>query len=357
MKNQRIINHIAFVLDASFSMQPHAKDLIKVADAEIATLAQRSKDLNQETRVTIYGFGDDVECLVFDTDVLRLPSIAELYRIDGNTSLIAATMKSQDDLARTAQMYDDHAFLTYILTDGEENVSIYSKVFGGSGRRVRYIGQQSSEYSVADLVEKLRVRLDSLPNNWTVAVMVPDQRGVFNAKSYGFPADNIAVWDTSEGVGEAFTTLRTATENFMTARATGVRGSRTIFAGGNVTKEAVKDAGLKHLPRANYHLIPVKEKVQIRPFVEAKTKKPYVTGSAFYELMKPEKVQAAKKVCVRNRKTGRLYSGEAARKLLNLPDHEVRVKPEDNKDYQIFVQSTSVNRNLVADTKLLVMKS
>lgn len=339
---QNYINHIALVLDASASMSRVARDVVKVADAEIAHLARRSQELDQETRVTVYTFSSEVRCVVYDKDVLRLPSIAEFYRPDGMTALVDAAMQSQLDLAQTAQLYGDHAFLTYVLTDGEEN--------------------RSRRWSPAVLERHIGGQSD----NWTVACLVPDQRGVFAAKSFGFPAANVAVWDatTGRGVEEAFsTTIRTATESFMTGRARGVRGSKTIFAGG---ADAVNSAnvnaaaGFKALNRDTYEISVVTDVVgtlEIRPYVQAVTCAEYRTGSAFYELTKPEKIQPQKVVLVRNRRSGRVYAGPDSRRLLNLPDHEVRVKPEHNPDFQIFVQSTSVNRKLVPGTKLLVLSA
>jgi len=355
---QNYINHIALVLDASASMRGRKRDVVTVAEGEIAHLARRSQELDQETRVTVYAFADQVECLVYDKDVLRLPSLGGLYRTGGNTALIAATMKSQDDLAATAQLYGDHAFLTYVLTDGEENVSRYSEVF--TGHRQGRWGPTS--YTTAGVTRLLGTRLAGLADNWTVACLVPDQRGAHEAKSFGFPGENVAVWDTTSrrGVEDVGGTIRRATETFMTNRARGIRGSRTLFTAGAdvVNRETVRDAGLKPLGRDTYRLFTVCDDydLAIRPHVAYVTGEPYRTGSAFYELTKPEKVQAYKQVCVRNRKSGRIYAGAEARELLGLPDAEVRVRPEANPEYQVFVQSTSVNRKLVAGTKLLVLQ-
>lgn len=357
-----LINHIAFVIDASISMTPHTHEVIKVADAEIAHLARRSQELDQETRVTVYVFSDDVECVIYDRDVLRLPSIAPFYRIGGNTALIAATMKSQQDLNATAQLYGDHAFLTYVLTDGEENVSKHSTVFGGDGKR-RHYHDPSARFTTDQLARKLSDALLDLPDNWTVACLVPNARGVHEAKKFGFPPDNIAVWDatTSAGVAEVFgETIRRATESFMAGRARGVRGSKTLFTGGADrvnTRNVNASQGFRPLARDAYELHTVMGggDLEIRPYVTKVTSEPYRTGSAYYELTKPEKIQPQKVIMVRNRKSGRVYTGPDARKLLGLPNHEVRVKPEHNPEFQIFVQSTSVNRKLVPGTKLLVM--
>lgn len=362
-KPANIINHIAMVIDGSLSMRHLMKQVIAVADAEIRHLAQRSRELNQETRVTVYVFDDDVRCVIYDMDVLRLPSIAEFYDPSGNTALIAATMKSQDDLERTAQLYGDHAFLTYVLTDGEENVSKYSTVFGGNGQR-RHFTYESSRYTTNELIHSLAEKLRGLPVNWTVACLVPNARGIHEAKKFGFPPNNIAVWDATsrDGVAEVFgTTMRTATDTFMTNRAMGIRGSRTLFAGGVAqvnSKNINASMGFKPLSRDAYMLYDVGDtlSLEIRSYVTYVTSEDYRKGSAFYELTKREKIQPQKVIMVRNRKSGRVYTGSDARKLLDLPNHEVPVKPEHNPEFQIFVQSMSYTRKLVPGTKVLVLK-
>jgi hypothetical protein len=365
-RSPNYINHVAFVIDASSSMHPHTQSVIKVVDAEIAHLARRSQELDQETRVTVYTFADEVECLIYDKDVLRLPSIKDMYRPGGNTALIAATWLSQEDLEKTAQLYGDHAFLTYVVTDGQENVSEYCPVFGGSPRYRDGDWTHTSRrgaQSTSGLVRSLAVKLSHQADNWTVACLVPNATARHEAKSFGFPAENVAVWDTQarDGVEVAMSVVRAATESFMTNRTMGVRGSKTLFAGGADvvnTRNINASLGFRPLDKATYDLLPVLdgEDVEIRPFVVHATGQPYVAGSAYYELTKPEKIQPQKKILLRNRRSGRVYSGADARKLLNLPDHEVRVRPEDNAEFQIFVQSTSVNRKLVVGTKVLVLK-
>lgn len=359
--SQSKINHVALVIDASISMGKHAKAVIAVADGLIKHLATKSQELDQETRVTVYTFGDDWRVLIFDKDVMRLPSIKNLYKIEGNTALIAATMKSQDDLAKTAQMYGDHAFLTYVITDGEENVSRWSTVFGGTGQRVLWT-TTASKYTDHEIKQMLSDRLRGLEENWTVACLVPNQMGVRYAESYSFPRDNIQIWDTTtkDGILEVGKAITEATDTYMTNRSLGIRGSKTIFAGGAaVVNNANINArqGFKQLPKDRYELHTVIDNydLTIRPYVAYVTGRPYVTGTAYYQLTKPEKIQPQKEILVRNRRSGRVYKGQDARALLNLPNEEVRVKPEDNAEFQIFVQSTSVNRKLVPGTKLLVM--
>lgn len=348
------INHIVLALDASSSMQKLSKQLIKVADNQIAHLAKRSQELDQETRVTVYQFGsigDDqsyartayrrpdprIECLIYDKDVLRVPSISEVYKAWGNTPLIDATWLAIDDLAQTPEKYGEHSFLVYVLTDGLEN---------------------DSKHASYDLARKIK----GLPDNWTLATFVPDQSALYAAKSAGFPADNIAVWDTSSnaGIDEVGEIMRAATENFMTARAeahkagTTFRGTTKLFDLKNVSVKEVRKA-LIPLPSKNYSLLNVgDEPCRIDEFVSGETGQPYKLGSAFYQLSKREKIQPQKQIAIMGEKG--VYVGSQARQLVGLPDEHVTVGPGHNHEYDIFVQSTSVNRKLMPGTKVLLLK-
>lgn len=330
-----IINHITFVLDKSSSMTRLRNDVVRVFDAQIAKLAQQSKSLDQETRVTVYLFNGETTCLVYDKDVLRLPSLKNLYETSGGTALIDATLLAIDELGKTAQLHGDHAFLIYVLTDGEEN---------------------RSANGAAVLSEKIK----SLPENWTLAALVPNQLGVHDAKKFGFPANNIAVWSTT-GVGleDAGDVVSNATQNFMTSRTLGVRGTKTLFSldTTGLNKAAVKNS-LDALSPTSFMVLPVaREGFVIKDFVESWTKVPYVVGSTYHQLVKPETVQPYKQICIQEKLTGKVYSGDNARNLIGLPaGTTVKVCPANNTVFNIFLQSTSVNRKLVAGTNVIVFK-
>ena len=103
-----IVNHEVIILDASSSMQMHTSNVVKVTDALIQQLAsQVSLHPDQETRITVYAFSSEnyldgraYQCLIWDKDVLRVPSIAGLYKPHGNTALIAMTMQVIEDINR-----------------------------------------------------------------------------------------------------------------------------------------------------------------------------------------------------------------------------------------------------------------
>jgi hypothetical protein len=330
-----IINHIGLVLDASSSMTSHARSLVQVADNQTKYLAQRSQELDQETRISVWTFADptNIQCVVWDKDVLRLPSLATYYSPLGNTAFIDATLKSIDDLSETPERYGDHSFLVYVLTDGEENRS-------------------------RNTAATLHARLNSLPDHWTLAALVPNTNAKYEAKRFGFPAGNVEIWDTSSGTGvaEVGARVRTATDAYMAGRATGVRSTRNLFStdAAAVNTQTISQAGLVPMAKGTYVLVPVPIDSVIKAFTEECGHK-YQVGRGFYQLMKTETIQSTKDVVVVSKRDSKVYSGRDARQMIGLPDMDVRVKPDYNADFTIFVQSTSINRKLPAGTKYLYL--
>jgi hypothetical protein len=357
---QNLVNHIALVLDASYSMLYRKQAVIEAGDRIIKDFAKLSQDMNQETRVTIYAFDDVVECLVADTDVLRLPSLAGHYEPRGNTALIDASLVAINELKTYPQKHGDHAFLMFVLTDGEENRSRNSR-------------------------DTLSHTIQTLPSNWTVAAMVPSAMGKIHARNYGFPPGNIEVWDatTDKGVEEGSQRITQVVNTYMESRSTGTRSTTNLFdiSGTKVNAQAILDAGLKPLDDDEYDLVQVGVwPGQVKPadWDDKKRRKPwkshggridefiqnvnggrYIIGQGYYQLVegKRERIQASKKIAVVNKKTDKVYVGSGARKLLDLPDdREAPVKPTASDEYLVYVQSKSPNRLLVPGTRLLIMK-
>lgn len=326
-----LINHIVFVIDRSGSMGDLADTVIEVFERQVAYLSTRSQELDQETRVSIYTFSTDVECVVYDKDVMRLPSLAGSYRVGGCTALLDGTAKAMDDLQHTSQLYGDHAFLIYVITDGYDNSSKTTS-------------------------RQMRDRLASMNANWTLAVLVPSQQGVFECKKFGFATNNIQIWDTSKaGIEEAGSNIQTATEAFLTNRSNGVRGTTDLFQLDTTTLDtATVESALDELDPNTYTIYDVAGDSQLKPFVQQATGSAFVPGSAYYQLTKREKVHSSKGVIVRNIASGKVYGGENSRNLLNLPTNDVFVKPSQHSDFHIFIQSKSVNRKLIDGTSVLV---
>jgi hypothetical protein len=350
MIDQGLINHVAFVLDRSGSMHGKEKQLVTVTDGLIKHLARMSEQLGQETRVSVYFFDHVVDCVIFDKDVLRLPSIAAHYHLGGRTALIDATMRSVQDLGKTAVMYGDHSFLIYVLTDGRENSS------------------QTSYLAMSATLAKLE-------ENWTLACLVPDVIAKQYANNFGFPRGNIAIWDVSSATGmeEVGEEIRRSADAYMVGRAAGQTGTRTLFStdAQAVNAATIAAAGLKPLDPKAYVLVPVtrprrdrgqgvenKDKHlvwEISGFVKHATGN-FTVGQVYYQLSKKERIQGNKALAVLENATSKVFTGDGVRAMIGLPDGDKSVAPDFNPEYTIFVQSTSVNRHLVVGTKVLVLK-
>lgn len=333
MLKQPLKNHVAVLLDVSGSMSQLLPQVKTIFDNQIEFLRKTSVLNEQETRVSVYAFSRDVECLIFDVDVARPMEIRQLKAVS-STSMLDAIGQSLADFKLLPEKYGDHAFIVYVLSDGEENTS-------------RNFNAQS--------MKKL---LSGLPENYSVCAFAPTVNAVGLLKAYGIPEGNIDKWDvTSKGLEEVGKRFEASMNQFYTARSTGVRSMSTVFS--DLNKVSVADVKSLAKEVKNYQ-VTINEDVKavhIKPLVEEKLNIHYSIGSAFYELVKRETVQESKQVAVQDKKTGKVYMGYEARQLLNLPDRgEVKIDPpEKNSKWIVYVQSTSVNRNIIPKQRVLVL--
>jgi len=109
------------------------------------------------------------------------------------------------------------------------------------------------------------------------------------------------------------------------------------------------------IEREKYRLYKVKQRDAVKFFCQ-RNGITFVRGTIYYELVKQELVQGTKKIIVLDEANDRLYTGRWARELLRLPTHDedVKIRPRHVYGYRVFIQSTSVNRKLVAGQNLLV---
>lgn len=332
---QNPINNVAIVLDASSSMDHLVKEVVRVTDQQIKDLAELSTQVEQETRISVYTFAchDKIKNLIFSQDVLRLGSIDGHYQPRGNTALLDATMKAIEDLEKTATLYGDHSFLLYVLTDGEENDSRLNRA------------------------QHLSARLKALPDNWTVAAFVPNSAAKFKATQYGFAPGNVAIWDASSeaGMREAGRVIRDSTAGYMNARASGLKSTTGLFAmGADTLNHKTVSQNLREL--TGFRVETVTQPAVIKEFIDSlRPKVPFVQGANYFPLIKREKINDSKEVIVRHKVSGKIYGGPQARTLVGLPDTgEVSVSPQPNLEYDVFVQSTSLNRKLIPGHDLLI---
>ena len=330
-------NHVALVVDASGSMDNIAKATVKAFDGIIESLRQSAKKYNQETRVSVYLFDDVIEVVAFDMDVMRMPSLTGYYFTRNQTALAKATNSAMDDLERVPELYTDHGFVVYTITDGGENAS-------GSAQ-----------------INRLADRLGKLKENWTIVAHVPNTQGRDMMYRLGYHRGNVEVWDTTErGMEIAAQNFTRSTDTYMANRAKGIRGSSTYFQM-DATKLNVQTvrAELSPLSSRKFKLIqnPEVTAVQIKSLVEKSTGEPYILGNSFYGLVKTETIQPQKKILVRDKASGKVFGPEGARELIGLPSNgSVMVRPTLSPSYDVYVQSTSVNRNIIPKQSVLVVK-
>jgi hypothetical protein len=326
MTVKTLINNVIFAIDESGSTHHLTAAINKVVHG----LKDPLSAADQITRVSLYTFENLARCRF----MLRHPDALTTYnhRGVGATALIDATYQAIEDHKKVVSGTDeDQAFLLYVITDGDENASRHR-------------------------APELQQLIATLSENWTVAILVPDMRGVHDAKRAGFPAGNIEVWDATSqrGVEDVGNRITQTYADYSILRTTGVRSSTRLFVNTkDLTTADVQSKLVEDTSFVQYVMVePVAQ--PIRPYAEKVTNKPYQIGSCYYELNKPETIQGQKIIAIRNKNDGKIYSGQGARQMLGLPPHETNVKPGDFGDWQIFVQSTSVNRKLIPNQAFLL---
>lgn len=337
------VNHFWLDLDASSSMKKYEDTVVQRVDSIVRTMAIKSTELEQETRITITTFGSGKwrrdpmstrKVLVWEMDVLRMPSIEGLYKAYGWTAMIEAVCESIKEMETIPVIHGDHAFAGYLFSDGDENDS-------------------PDKYALKPIAA-------GLPDNWTLAALVPNDAGKKLAISFGFPEGNVQIWDATsvQGVVDVLKVIEDSTTNFMRARATGVRGTKSLFTLKTVSvsdiQNKLKPVNVTHsvftvLP----HDVADDGKVEIRKFVVNRFGIPYKIGDWFYLLDKKETIQPSKQVVLRA--NGKFWYGDmgVARGMLGLPDSNVNVLPGTYNGYEIFVQSTSINRKFKPGAEIL----
>jgi hypothetical protein len=191
---------------------------------------------------------------------------------------------------------------------------------------------------------------------WTFVFRVPKGQAHTITK-LGVPIDNVQEWGTTaQGMAESTAATTKAVDTYFATRASGVRSSSVFYANAaavNVTalKDISKDVSLYVVPQED-------SGIQIRDFI-LKHRMEYLKGSAFYQLTKTEpRVSHTKLIAIRERATGKIFSGKEARDMIGLPhDRNARLHPGDHGNYDLFIQSESVNRKLVGGTGVLYWKA
>lgn len=328
--------YISIVRDHSASMGHLAKGAMEDYNLLIQGIRD-SKDKDEEIFVTV------IECGVGhlalnrivenNVNIMNINSISTYSTSGSGTPLLDAVGLAIDSI-QNLKGKDSTAYLVMVITDGEENTS-----------RI---------WSSRNITSKIQ-QLQST-DEWTFVFRGP--RG--STKTFtnlGVNPGNILEWEqTTKGLAASTQATQSGITNYFKARASGKTSVNTFFTDINVSakeiQETLEDATNK------FNIFYVGKDERIDEFV-IRIYGSYVQGKGFYQLTKTEKVvQDYKIIALLDKSNGKVYSGTSnVRSLLGLPTTgNVQLRPGDHKNYDIFIQSTSLNRKLLSGTKMLYKK-
>lgn len=330
--------YLNVIRDHSGSMHSIRKAAARDYNSTISA-TQRAASVNNIETVASVIICDSVPQRDHSTTLVPIGSVKLLpengYAANGSTPLFGSVLLAIDDLKKVADYNDPEVtFIVFATTDGA-----------------------ATDRQLAPEVARSIAELQNT-DRWTFVFRVP--RGQAKTLiSMGIAEGNILEWDqTDRGVAAATQASDQAFSEFYSNRAAGVKSTRTFYTSlKDVTAADVK-AVLKDIS-GEVSLFPVAavdEGKQIRDYVEARLGgAPMAKGAAFYQLVKVEdKIQGYKLIGIRDKKTNAIYCGEAARDMLGLPRNaDARVRPEISSDFDVFIQSTSVNRKVNAGTQIM----
>lgn len=330
--------YFGIIRDDSGSMHPIREAAKNDYNSIVETVKVASAQENISTLVSVVrcggGFFNEITC----KPIAQMNSMRSgEYGAGGyDTPLYDAVDDLINQFSKVPDFEDPEVtFIIMATTDGYDNAS------------------RKTASHVAERIKQLQGT-----DRWTVVFRVPKGHAKTLVRA-GFDAGNILEWDTTAaGMSKAATVSSQAVSDFYVNRIAGVKSTRTFYSSLNDVSAAEVKAVLSDIS-SEVTLWPVSEKdsgTQIRTFVEKKQNgSPMLKGAAFYQLTKTEdNIQDYKLISVRDKDTGAIYCGPAARNLLGLPHvGNARVRPGDHGKFDVFIQSTSVNRKLLPNTQLM----
>lgn len=335
-------NYLGISRDHSGSMSSITAGAARDYNAIIAAVQTAALEQNQDTIVSVVRCGSmDTRAPVVEREVVN-SSVAALSPMAENSyRAMASGTPLWDSVGELIELFEaapdaadpDVTFLIAVITDGEENAS--------------------KKWTARQLAAKI-TQLQAT-DRWTFTFRVPRGYGK-RFSQYGFAEGNILEWDTtSKGIAVATQATTQALSTYYSGLSRGIKSTNKFYTNIAEVSQAEVVSALVDIS-SEVSLWEVQADSAIRPFVESVTGGPMIRGSAFYQLTKTEdEVQDYKQIAIRDRTTGHIYTGAPARQMLALPTFgTVRVAPGDHGNYDIYIQSTSVNRKLPAGTKVLI---
>lgn len=330
--------HIAFCIDESYSIKGIAKPLVDAYNKNVEGIRNSVLSEGQEATMTALLFGHRT----LKHRVLyvghQVQTIEKLKYSDiqpsGTTPLFDSVYRAIKKLEELDDGKDDTTFVVSVITDGGENASY--------------------DPGVKEAIELMKEK--TYTDRWTFTFLVPNRYGSSFAKDYGIPRGNIQEWDerTAAGTEEAFEVTRSAFDHYIISKSQGIKSTKSFYSDlSDVTVREVR-SDLSDITN-QVTIIKAYETCDIRSCV-VNAGFPFIKGAAFYQLIKTEKrVQPYKMVALRVKTSGKIFCGTEARKLLGIDGatDTVRLVPGDHAKFDVFIQSTSFNRKIPAESLLL----
>lgn len=331
-------NYVGISRDHSGSMHHLTTAAKNDYNQTIKSVAQEAAKYDIDTIVSVVecGIGRParVKRVVTNSNVQQLKPLTD-YIANGNSTPLFDSVGDLIEQFEAVPDYDsvEVAFLVMVITDGEEN--------------------SSDRWTGARLSNKIKELQKT--DKWSFVFRVP--RGGKRALTrMGIPEGNIFEWEqTQKGMETSTVATQSGMNDYYQARSTGARATSAFYTNIadldiNVVKADLVDISYELVVLA---IDDSNASYPIREFVEHAGFN-YVKGSAFYQLTKTELVQGNKTIIIKDTTTNKYYGGSAARALLGIDNTNVKLKPGYQGKYDVFVQSTSVNRKLIPGTTLII---
>jgi hypothetical protein len=320
--------NVAIVVDESGSMGHLVSPVRKMVKGVLDTLAKVQRETGHTYTINLWTFNDNARRLYAGYSPASVPR-SFCYAPSGGTALYHAVIEATMALPA---VHGKDANLVIVVTDGYDNVSSY--------------------HGVAQNNFKNFIRNRQADDHHTFVFHVPPGHKAGFVKLSGVPADNVNEWEaTDEGTRTVEVKTSGGIEAYATARGMGQTHTEKYFTDAS----KITSADLYNKRATNFADYTVNKEQSAKEFAEHTTRKRYVIGQLFYQLMKAERVQENKEVVIQDKATKYIYAGPDIRRLIGIPaGKKVKVDPGNHAMYDVFIQSTSVNRILPRGTKVLL---
>ena len=339
---EKLQTHVAFCIDESGSVSRIIKPLVEAYNQTVTDIRSSVLDEGQEASMTAMAFGDRVLKHRILYVGQQVQTVKPLSHNDFNPSGLTPLFDSVYRAIKKLEELDDGkpgtSFVVSTVTDGEENQSIDP----GIPTTVREIEKKTAT------------------DRWTFTFLVPNGREDIFSSRFNIPRGNVQGWDTktARGTKEAFVVSSAAYGQFFKQKsAAGVgkkMSSRSFYSNTSDLTVRTARSALSEITNQVMFLTAPKE-YQIRNLI-IDSGQPWIKGAAFYQLIKTEKkVQDYKMVALRVKTSGKVYCGQEARDMLGIGQAvgTVRLVPGDHGKFDVFIQSTSVNRKIPAGSEVM----